>query len=152
MQGVTDPGSAEASYYDWVDQFDTLGLGKNVPIATGNGNDALLALLPDSGKFVVLRVPYPMGFYEKGWTADRRSEGLVGREKVCGLPSALELLFTRKVVKERGQGLTFPASPRPPRALTLSATNAFLTCAKFRVVRYSTKTLMRQNMLFRTVP
>jgi hypothetical protein len=38
----------------------------NVPIATGNGNDALLALLPDSGKFVVLRVPYPMGFYAKG--------------------------------------------------------------------------------------
>jgi hypothetical protein len=49
-----------------VDQFDTLGLGKNVPIATGNGNDALLALLPDTGKFVVLRVPYPMGFYAKG--------------------------------------------------------------------------------------
>jgi len=66
LKGVTDPGSAEASYYDWVDQFDTFGLGKNVPIATGNGNDALLALLPDTGKFVVLRVPYPMGFYAKG--------------------------------------------------------------------------------------
>jgi hypothetical protein len=66
LQGVADAGSAEASYYDWVDQFDTLGLGKNVPIATGNGNDALLALLPDTGKFVVLRVPYPMGFYAKG--------------------------------------------------------------------------------------
>jgi hypothetical protein len=66
LRGVTDPGSAEASYYDWVDQFDTFGLGKNVPIATGNGNDALLALLPDTEKFVVLRVPYPMGFYAKG--------------------------------------------------------------------------------------
>lgn len=66
LKGVSDPGSAEASYYDWVDQFDTFGLGRNVPIATGNGNDALLALLPDSGKFVVLRVPYPMGFYAKG--------------------------------------------------------------------------------------
>jgi len=66
LKGVSDPGSAEASYYDWVDQFDTFGLGKNVPIATGNGNDALLALLPDTGKFVVLRVPYPMGFYAKG--------------------------------------------------------------------------------------
>jgi hypothetical protein len=66
LKGVSDPGSAEASYYDWVDQFDTFGLGKNVPIATGNGNDALLALLPESGKFVVLRVPYPMGFYAKG--------------------------------------------------------------------------------------
>jgi hypothetical protein len=66
LQGVTDPGSAEASYYDWVDQFDTFGMGKNVPIATGNGNDALLALLPETGKFVILRVPYPMGFYAKG--------------------------------------------------------------------------------------
>jgi hypothetical protein len=66
LKGVTEPGSAEASYYDWVDQFDTFGLGKNVPIATGNGNDALLALLPESGKFVLLRVPYPIGFFSKG--------------------------------------------------------------------------------------
>ena len=27
MKGVTDSGSAEASYYTWVDRFDTLGLG-----------------------------------------------------------------------------------------------------------------------------
>ena len=25
LKGVTDPGSAESSYYDWVDQFDTFG-------------------------------------------------------------------------------------------------------------------------------
>ena len=60
---VTDPGSAEASYYAWVDQHDTFGLGKDVPIATGNANEALLALV--NGKFVSLRVPYPMGFYTK---------------------------------------------------------------------------------------
>ena len=29
-------GSAEASYYTWVDQFDTFGLGRNIPINTGN--------------------------------------------------------------------------------------------------------------------
>ena len=63
MVGVTESGSAEASYYTWVDQFDTFGLGKNVPIATGNANEALLALV--EGKFVTLRVPYPMGFYTK---------------------------------------------------------------------------------------
>ena len=66
LQGTTEYGSAEASYYSWVDQFDTFGLGRNVPIATGNQSDALLALLPDSGQFVTLRVPYPMGFYTKG--------------------------------------------------------------------------------------
>ena len=64
LKGVTDSGSAEASYYSWVDQHDTFGLGKDVPIATGNANDALLAL--KDGKFVILRVPYPMGFYAKG--------------------------------------------------------------------------------------
>ncbi|HZS50030.1 MAG TPA: carboxypeptidase regulatory-like domain-containing protein, partial [Bryobacterales bacterium] len=64
FKNVADSGSAEASYYDWVDQFNTFGLGANVPIATGNGNDALLALV--NGKFVVLRVPYPIGFFAKG--------------------------------------------------------------------------------------
>jgi hypothetical protein len=64
FKGVTDSGSAEASYYTWVDQFNTFGLGTNVPISTGNGSDALLALVDE--KFVVLRVPYPMGFYAKG--------------------------------------------------------------------------------------
>src|SRR5206468_2531405 len=29
MKGVTDSGSAESSYYTWVDQFGTLGLGPN---------------------------------------------------------------------------------------------------------------------------
>jgi len=56
--------SAEASYYSWVDQHNTLGLGNDVPISTGNENDALLALV--DGKFVTLRVPYPMSFYAKG--------------------------------------------------------------------------------------
>ena len=63
LQRVTDPGSAEATYYTWVDQHDTFGLGTNVPIATGNANEALLAFV--NGKFVTLRVPYPMGFYTK---------------------------------------------------------------------------------------
>ena len=64
LKGVTDSGSAEASYYDWVDQFDTFGLGADVPIATGNGEDGLMALV--NGKWVVLRVPYPIGFFAKG--------------------------------------------------------------------------------------
>jgi hypothetical protein len=63
LKGVTDSGSAEASYYTWVDQFDVFGLGRNVPINTGNANEGLLAL--KDGKFVTLRVPYPLGFYTK---------------------------------------------------------------------------------------
>ena len=64
LKGVTDSGSAEASYYDWVDQFDTFGLGKNTPIATGNGEDGLMAIV--NGKWVTLRVPYPIGYFAKG--------------------------------------------------------------------------------------
>jgi len=63
MAGVTESGSAEASYYTWVDQFDTFGLGANVPLATGNANESLLALA--NGAWVNLRVPYPLGFYAK---------------------------------------------------------------------------------------
>jgi hypothetical protein len=75
MAGVTESGSAEASYYTWVDQFDTLGLGKNVPIATGNANESLLALV--DGKFVNLRVPYPIGFYPK-WMDGRIDDANAG--------------------------------------------------------------------------
>ena len=64
FKGVAEPGSAEASYYTWVDQFDTFGLGRNVPIATGNLNEGLLAFV--DGSFVTLRVPYPLGYYAKG--------------------------------------------------------------------------------------
>ena len=63
LANVSETGSAEASYYTWVDQFDTFGLGRDVPMATGNLNESLLALV--NGTFVNLRVPYPLGFYTK---------------------------------------------------------------------------------------
>jgi hypothetical protein len=68
FRDVREDGSAEASYYVWVDWFNTLGLGANVPIATGNTSDAYFALV--DGKFVTLRVPYPMGFFPK-WAEGR---------------------------------------------------------------------------------
>ena len=75
LQGVTASGSAEASYYTWVDQFDTLGLGPNTPIDTGNGSEGLLAL--KDGSWVVLRVPYPLGFYTK-WMDGRIDDPKAG--------------------------------------------------------------------------
>jgi hypothetical protein len=56
--------SAEASYYSWVDQHNTFGLGEDVPISTGNLNDGLIAL--KDGKMITMKVPYPTGFYAKG--------------------------------------------------------------------------------------
>ena len=66
MAGVEGSANAEFHYYDWVDQFDTLGLGANVPIANGTGSDSLLALIPATGEWVTMRVPYPLGFYTRG--------------------------------------------------------------------------------------
>jgi hypothetical protein len=63
FKGVTDPGSADHAYFVWVDRYNTLGLGANVPIAESNGNEALLALV--NGKFVNIHIPYPMGFFSK---------------------------------------------------------------------------------------
>jgi hypothetical protein len=75
LQNVTSPGSGEGSYYTWVDQFNTLGLGANVPINTGNQSEGLLVL--KDGEWVVLRVPYPMGFYTK-WLDGRIDDPTAG--------------------------------------------------------------------------
>ena len=66
MRGVTGSANADFHYYNWVDQFNTLGLGENVPIANGTGSDSLLALLPTTQEWFVMRVPYPLGFYTRG--------------------------------------------------------------------------------------
>ena len=65
FKGVTDEGGvADATYLMWVDQYNTSGLGNNTPFAIGNGSDSVHGLV--NGKFVTLRVPYPLGFYAKG--------------------------------------------------------------------------------------
>jgi hypothetical protein len=63
-KNATESASADSAYYNFVDRFDMLGVGRNVPLATGNESEALLALV--DGKFMSFRVPYPMGFYAKG--------------------------------------------------------------------------------------
>jgi len=57
-------GSAEASYYTWVDHHNTVGLGENIPISTANLNDGFAAL--KDGQMIMLRIPYPLSFFAKG--------------------------------------------------------------------------------------
>jgi hypothetical protein len=64
FQGIGE-NSAESSYYSWVDQHNTFGLGEDVPMSTGNLHNGLIAL--KDGKMILLRVPYPLGFYAKGF-------------------------------------------------------------------------------------
>jgi hypothetical protein len=71
--------SAEASYYTWVDHHNAVGLGENVPISTANLQDGFVGL--KDGKMILMRVPYPMGFYAKGLDAriDDPNAGWKGR-------------------------------------------------------------------------
>src|SRR5439155_1638667 len=63
-KGTVDSASADPADYNFVDRFDMLGVGKNIPMATGNESEGLLALV--DGKFLTFRVAYPMGYYGKG--------------------------------------------------------------------------------------
>ena len=79
LRDVSDPGSAEASYYTWIDRFDVFGLGRNVPIAMGNLNSSIYALV--GGRFINFTLPYPMGFFAKNVDAriDDANTGWKGR-------------------------------------------------------------------------
>ncbi|MBV8844866.1 MAG: carboxypeptidase regulatory-like domain-containing protein [Bryobacterales bacterium] len=80
-KGAVENGSADSAYYNFVDRFDMLGMGKDVPLATGNLSEGLLVLV--DGKFLTLRVPYPMGYYAKG--LDGRIDNPNGGWKAKGI-------------------------------------------------------------------
>ena len=64
-KGATDSGSADSAYYNFTDRFNLLGIGENIPLATGNLSEGVLALV--DGEFFNFRVPYPLGsFFGKG--------------------------------------------------------------------------------------
>jgi hypothetical protein len=63
FEGIGE-NSAESSYYTWVDQRNTFGLGENIPMSTANLGDGFVAL--KDGKMITIRIPYPLSFYAKG--------------------------------------------------------------------------------------
>lgn len=63
LRDISDAGSAEASYYVWVDWYNTFGLGENVPIVMGNLNSSIFAV--KDRQVINFVVPYPMGFFAK---------------------------------------------------------------------------------------
>src|SRR5207244_4509012 len=96
IPGSHPPETALAEYYEvpWNNpkapvqgyaprgmDVDSKGVGKDVPVATGNLSEGLLVL--QDGKFMTLRVPYPMGFYAKG--VDGRIDNPNGGWKGKGL-------------------------------------------------------------------
>jgi hypothetical protein len=78
FEGIGE-NSAESSYYTWVDQHNTLGLGENIPMSTANLSDGFVAL--KDGKMITIRIPYPLSFYAKGFDGriDDPNAGWKGR-------------------------------------------------------------------------
>jgi hypothetical protein len=67
----TGPGrenvtNADFHYYIWVDQFNTLGMGRDTVILNGTGSDSLLAFNQRTEEFKVIRVPYPLNLFTRG--------------------------------------------------------------------------------------
>jgi hypothetical protein len=66
FDGVDGPLATVASpYYVWVDIHNILGLGRDTVIVMDNQSDGVQAFA--NGKWVHLAVPYPMGFFTKGF-------------------------------------------------------------------------------------
>jgi len=61
--------ATEFNYFNWVDQKGVLGFGANTPMANGSNSDSVLVLNPQTRQWVVMRVPYPLGFYSRGMDA-----------------------------------------------------------------------------------
>ena len=76
-----ETGTAEFSYYLWIDRFDTLGLGKDTIIANGSNSDSALVFNPVTETFTVIRVPYPRGMFTRQWDGriDDAKAGWKGR-------------------------------------------------------------------------
>jgi streptogramin lyase len=93
-----ETGSADMPYYIWVDQFDTLGLGKDMVIVNGTDSDSLVVFNPSSEKFTVIRVPYPLGFYQRGLDGriDDAKAGWKGRGLWVDYGSDAISMFTEK--------------------------------------------------------
>jgi hypothetical protein len=79
LKGTDVP--ADFHYYNWVDQHNVIGLGKDIPFATGSNSDSLIALDPKTNKWTYFRVPYPLGYYSRGMDAriDDPNAGWKGR-------------------------------------------------------------------------
>jgi hypothetical protein len=103
LQDVKLTGSSEVSHSTWVDWQNILGLGPNVPIAMGNGSDALHALV--KGEFVTLHIPYPMGVFPKNVDGRIDDERAGWKGRGLWTTSGTRTLFHGENGKEGGQKL-----------------------------------------------
>lgn len=76
---------ADYYYYNYVDQFDTMGLGEDIPIATGTGSDSLIAVIPSTARrsCSACRIRWARST-RVVWTAVLTTRAPAGRARACG--------------------------------------------------------------------
>ncbi|MFL6573146.1 MAG: hypothetical protein ACJ8G4_15420 [Burkholderiales bacterium] len=112
LRDVKTPGSAEASYYVWVDHFGVFGLGKNVPIAMGNLSDSIMAFV--EGKFQRFIVPYPSGVFPKNVDGRIDDPAAGWKGKALWSTSGTRTLFhTEQGTEGRHKAIKFQLRPSP---------------------------------------
>ena len=52
-------------YVNWIDRYNTLGLGQDLSVVLGTGSDSLQLFKPDTKEWFTVRVPYPLGLYTR---------------------------------------------------------------------------------------
>lgn len=106
--------SGDFHYLIWVDIHNTLGLGEDVPIVAGTNSDSLLAFLPDQEEWVVLRRPYPLGFYARGLDGriDDPKAGWKGRG-VWSADEAVPVFHLEGGEGSSGRAIKFQMRPDP---------------------------------------
>ena len=111
FKGVTDPGSADHAYYIWVDRYNTLGLGANVPIASTNGGESLARA---RRRQVRRRCAFPIRWASSARTSTAAStiRTPAGRAAACGRRSARAPCSTTKAAR-RARRSVFKLQMRP---------------------------------------
>ena len=102
---------ADWFYLNWVDRYNTLGLGKDVSVVLGTGSDSLHFFKPDTKEWITVRVPYPMGLLHPRYRrAHRRSQNrLEGPRAVGDYRNARDLALRRRQGTDASNG-AFPGS------------------------------------------
>ena len=105
---------ADYHYFNWVDQYNTLGLGANVPIMNGSQSDSLIALIPSTKQWVTMRVPYPLGFFTRSLDGriDDPNAGWKGRGLWANYGN-MYIWHTEGGKGQKGKAVRFQLRPNP---------------------------------------
>ena len=103
--------SAESSYYSWVDQHNTFGLGEDIPMSTANLMDGLVAL--KDGKMISMRRAVSARLLRQGLRRPhRRSERRLEGPRPVGGERRPHAVADRRRQGHQAAGGALPAAAR----------------------------------------